>query len=592
MAEQQVQRRLAAILVADVVGYSRLMGADETGTLVRLKSIRDDLIDPKVKEHEGRVVKLMGDGILIEFPSVFHAVQNAVEIQLAMRHRNADAPEEIRIEFRVGINLGDVIVEDDDIYGDGVNVAARLEGLAEPGSVCISRNVHEQVRGKLDIDWKSLGPQQFKNIAEPVEAYSVQLTDIKVRHDSPVDVSTPVPGFGGRPAIAVLAFDNMSGDPEQEYFADGIAEDILTRLATWRWIPVIARNSSFTYKGRAVDVKAVGRELGVRYVLEGSVRKVGNRVRVTGQLIDAEAGNHVWADNYDGDVSDIFALQDKITESVVTSMEPAIGKAEIRRARAKEPENLDAWEIVQRANWHFHRFTREDFAESLDLYQQAIALDPDFSQADSMLAFAYYMRILLSWSDDPAAEMAEMHRSAQNALSRDDMDPIAHAALGLTNIIMRDYDAGLERLRRSIELNPSYVMGHFILGAGLTYASRPADGIPEIEIGIRLSPHDSMLITWLTSLALSHYQLRNYENALEVATRAEQIAPQYPLTHHALASALGQLGRVDEARRHLDEFLRLSPGYSYETAVAAVPFKEPADMEHFFEGIRKAGWKG
>ena len=369
MAEQRVQRRLAAILAADVVGYSRLVELDEAGTIARLKSLQTELIQPMVVEDGGRVVKVMGDGVLVEFGSAVDAVRNALAIQTEMGRRNADLAEADRIEFRVGVNVGDVIIDGDDIQGDGVNIAARLEALAEPGGICISGTAYDQIAGKIEAAFDDLGPQTVKNITRPIRVLRVRP---KSQSDPVTDVSAPVPGFQGRPAIAVLALQNLSGDPEQEYFADSIAEDILTRLAMWRWMPVIARNSSFAYKGRSLDVRRIGRELGARYVLEGSVRKAGGRVRITGQLIDAESGHHVWADRYDRELKDIFAVQDEITDAIIAALEPAVGEAEMQRIRLKPPASLDAWELHQRGMWHFTRTTKQDYAIARDSFGRAI----------------------------------------------------------------------------------------------------------------------------------------------------------------------------------------------------------------------------
>ncbi len=366
MAEPRAERRLAAILAADVAGYSRLMGADEEGTLAALKAHRRELVDPTIAEHRGRIVKTTGDGLLAEFASVVDAVRCAVAIQEGMAERDAAVPEDRRIAFRIGVNLGDIIIDEDDIYGDGVNVAARLEGLAEPGGICIGRAARDQVRDRLDLDLEDIGEQAVKNIARPVRVFRVKLPAPEA--EAPAALALP-----DKPSIAVLAFANMSGDPEQEYFADGIAEDIITALSRFRWFFVIARNSSFTYKGQAVDVKQVARELGVQYVLEGSVRKAGNRVRITAQLIDALTGRHVWAERYDRDLTDIFAVQDEITETIAGAVAPSFVSAEARRAERKRPEDLDAWDLALKGNWHLAQSGRENVAAAVSLFEAAIA---------------------------------------------------------------------------------------------------------------------------------------------------------------------------------------------------------------------------
>ena len=367
-----MERRLAAILAADMVGYSRLMEADEEGTIARQKVHRAELIEPAISSHGGRIVKTMGDGLLLEFPSVVDAVKCALAVQQGMAEREAEVPEDLRIQYRVGINLGDIVIDGEDILGDGVNVAARLESLAEPGGICISGTVYDHIAGKIEAGFDDLGPQTVKNIVRPIRVLRVRP---QAQSDPITDISAPVPGFQGRPAIAVLALQNLSGDPEQEYFADGIAEDILTRLAMWRWMPVIARNSSFAYKGKSIDVRRIGRELGARYVLEGSVRKAGGRVRVTGQLIDTESGHHIWADRYDRSLDDIFAVQDEIADAIISALEPAVGEAEMQRTRLKPPASFDAWELHQRGMWHFSRNTKEDFVEARESFERAIEID-------------------------------------------------------------------------------------------------------------------------------------------------------------------------------------------------------------------------
>src|ERR1051326_5785034 len=370
---EAVERKLVAILAADVAGYSRLVGLDEEGTLARLKILRREVIDPEIASHRGRIVKTTGDGLLIEFVSVVDAVRCAVAVQRACVEREAALPQDRRFQFRVGINLGDIVVDGDDILGDGVNIAARLEGIADPGGICISGVVHDQVRGKVEMEFADLGRQTLKNITQPVQAYRV-LLDEKI-----TAASTPPFPLPDKPSIAVLPFQNMSGDPEQEYFADGMVEEITTAIARLPWLFVIARNSAFTYKGRAVDVKQVARELGVRYILEGSLRKAGNRIRVTAQLVEADTGSHVWAERYDRDLADIFAVQDEITEAVTIAVAPAIAEAERHRAMRKPPESLDAWAAYQRGTWHLGKATPEDTRLAHQFFQQAIDLDPSFA---------------------------------------------------------------------------------------------------------------------------------------------------------------------------------------------------------------------
>jgi adenylate cyclase len=420
-------RKLAAILAADVVGFSRLASTDEDRTLARLRALRSDLIDPTMAVHHGRVVKRTGDGILVEFRSVVDAVRCAVEVQNGMIERNAGLPPERRIEFRVGIHLGDVVEESDgDLMGDGVNIAARLEGIAKPGAICLSEDAYRQVRDKIAAPFSDLGDKELKNIARPIRAYSLDLN----RHET---VSEPVaPGaLGGtlalpdKPSIAVLPFQNMSSDPEQDYFADGMVEDIITALSRMRWLFVIARNSSFTYKGRAVDVKQVGRELGVRYVLEGSVRKAANRVRITGQLVDAATGAHLWADRFDGALEDIFDLQDQVTASVVTAIAPKLERAEIERAKRKPTESLDAYDYYLRGLESFYIQTRESMTEARRLFQKAIELDAGFASAYAMAAYCFAVRKASGWVTDRALEIAEAARLARRAVELGKDDAVA-----------------------------------------------------------------------------------------------------------------------------------------------------------------------
>ena len=387
MAEARAERRLAAVLAADVAGYSRLMGQDEEGTLAALKTIRTSIVDPQIAEHRGRIVKTTGDGALVEFASAVDAVRCALEIQRTMSERNANIPEDRRIEFRIGINLGDIVIEEGDIFGDGVNIAARLESIAEPGSVCVSEDIYRQVRGKLDAAFDDRGEQQLKNIVQPVRAYRMRPVSTPAGTSSSAPSSSlPLPD---KPSIAVLAFQNMSGDAEQEYFAEGIAEDIITALSKSRWLFVIARNSSFTYKGRSVDIKQIGRELGVRYILEGSVRKSSNRTRITAQLIEATTGAHMWAERYDRDLADIFAVQDEITGSVVNAIEPAMAQAEQQRVSRKLPDSLDAWEAYHRGLWHFLKQEPDENDQARPFFQRAIDLDRGFAPGYYGLAMTH-----------------------------------------------------------------------------------------------------------------------------------------------------------------------------------------------------------
>ena len=424
MAEERVQRRLAAILAVDVVGYSKLMGADETGTLTRLTALRNELLHPKVSEYGGRIVKTTGDGTLIEFPSAVDAVNHAVDVQRSMARRVADEGHESPMEFRMGINVGDVIIDGDDIFGDGVNVAARIEAVADAGGICISGTVYDQVRGKLDLPFRDLGEQSLKNIAEPIRVIAITVSSENIA----LDGAAAAGAIFARPAVAVLPFENMSDDPGQEYFSDGLTEDIITALSLWRSFPVIARNSTFAYKGQSPDIRKVGKDLGARYVIEGSVRKAGERIRVTAQLINAETGHHVWAERYDRDLSDIFDLQDEITARVAATVVPELERAELKSSAAKQPQNLDAWDCVQRGLAHLMEFTKESNSKAREMFQRAIRIDPEYSQAHGGIAYAYVRDLVFGFEISSGTEIrAKCLEYGRRAVALDDHDAMAQA---------------------------------------------------------------------------------------------------------------------------------------------------------------------
>ena len=593
MAESLLRQRLAAILAADVAGYSRLMAADERATVSALDAARGVFRD-HIEASQGRVIDMAGDSVLAVFETATGAVTAALAVQRSLG--TMTVPEERRMRFRIGIHLGDVIEKaDGTIYGDGVNIAARLEGLSEPGGIVVSDSMRNAVKGRVNALFRDLGERTVKNIADPVRAYVVisatETTTLAAA--TGVDISVPVAGFGGRPALAVLPFANLSGDPEQEYFADGLAEDILTRLALWRWVPVIARNSSFAYRGRAADVKVVGRQLGARYVLEGSVRKAGNRLRVTGQLIDAETGHHLWAEHYDRVLEDYFAIQDELTDGIVSALESSIGRAETERSRRKPPSSLDAWDAFQRGWWHFHRMTREDFAIAVPLYRRAAELDPGLAQPHMGLAAIRLYQGLFLWTERPTEAFAEGLASAHAALAADSLDFSAHMILGALLATTGKHDEALAVCHKAIELNPSSAWGYTALWTAHLYRGEPGQGIRAIETAIRLSPNDMFMHVWVTSLAALHYGMRDYAKAAEVARLAVHHAPQYPLGWRILANALGQLGELDEARDALARYLALSPGFTNEQAArASMGFRDEAVFQHYLEGLRKAGWQG
>jgi adenylate cyclase len=584
MTEERVERRLAAIFAGDIAGYSRLMGADEEGTLRQLKAHRKELVDPKITEHRGRVVKTTGDGMLVEFVSVVDAVRCAVDIQRGMAERNSDLPADKRIEFRVGINVGDIISDTNDIYGDGVNVAARLEALADPGGIMVSRTVHDQVRDKLSFGFKDMGEQPVKNIARPVGVYQVSL----IENTAPIAVkdATEV-SSAKRPSIAVLPFANISGDPEQEYFADGISEDIIAGLSKLRWFFVIARNSSFTYKGNAVDVKRVSRELGVRYVLEGSVRKGGNRVRITAQLIDASTGNHIWADRYDGDLTDVFALQDEITKKVVAAIEPKLLEAEGVRSQGRSPEDLDAWDMVMQTNSLLWRLTKIDIDAAIALLRLAIERYPNYAPAHSMLAIALLFRGI-SVGVAHSQEMKEAALHASRAAELDDHDPWAHLALGWAAFLMRHSHDAVVEYQRALDINPNFAAARAHLGMALACDGQSDIAIHHSEQALRMSPHDPQNIFVYTALAVAHYIAGNYPEAVGFGHKAVQQRPGFTGGHRIYVASLAQAKRIEEARTALDRLKELQPEISIAWIQQNSPYM-PGPLVKLLDGMRKAG---
>ncbi len=582
------QRRLAAIVSFDVVGYSRLIGVDEVGTLRALRAHRDELIVPLVTGHGGRIVKTMGDGLLLEFPSVVNATQCAIDIQSEMAERNEAIDLERRITFRTGINLGDIIIEGEDILGDGVNIAARLQEIAEPGGIAISRRVHEDVRDRLDAAFHDAGEQMLKNIARPVRVWhwSPAAAAPSSAPEAPAGAGLALPD---KPSIAVLPFENMSGDPDQEYFSDGITEDIITALSKLRWLFVIARNSTFSYKGAAPDIRQVARDLGVRYVLEGSVRKGGNRIRITAQLIDAASGVHVWADRYDRDLDDIFALQDEITETLISAIEPELSQAERERAIRKPPENLDAWSWFQRGLWHHYRFAKDNNDEAKGLFQKAIALDPGFSRALAALAHAHYWDTLFGYTDNPNEALNEALRLSRLAISTDDKEPFAHFALGRAQTLSGELDTAIAELELATELSPSFSHAYYGLGFALMLSGRPADAVPEIDKAIRLNPHDPSIWTFMGGRAIASMLLERHEEALQWVMKSVRQANVGWLSYAILAAVLGHLGRTAEAQKAAEDTLDLKPDFQISFIARTIPFKIPAHLDHFLDGLRKAG---
>jgi adenylate cyclase len=570
-------RRLAAILAADVAGYSRLMGVDEEGTLARLKALRAELIDPAIAGHHGRIVKTTGDGLLVEFASVVDAMRCAIAWQAAMAERAQ--PADTRIEWRIGVNLGDVIIDDGDIFGDGVNIAARLEAMAEPGGICIERTVLTQTRGKLDFPVEDLGEQALKNIAQRVHVFRV-LAEPK---PMPEPAALPLPD---KPSIAVLPFQNISGDPEQEYFADGMVEDITTALSKIRWFFVIARNSSFTYQGRAVDVKEVGRELGVRYVLEGSVRRSGNRLRITAQLVDAATGNHVWAERYDRDIADIFAVQDEITERVVAAIEPELYAAEHVRSQRKPPDSLDAWECVIRALSCIGQGTREGIAEAEALCRRAIAIAPTYGQPHSLLAWALLRSTYSSSGMDAIAHQAIAE--VQAALAFDDRDPWAYLVQGFVMWRTHRRAEGERALRRALDLNPNFGLVYAVLAIPLATQGAHQDAVNSDQHALRLSPRDR-LVSFYASFAtiIIHFTAGDYVDCIAWARRTIEESPGEIRPHFFLVASLAIHG--EPTADALTVLLRLKPDFSIAWVRQNVPTSGDDVGQRLIAGLRKAG---
>jgi adenylate cyclase len=590
MPEERVQRRLTTILAADVVGYSRLMERDEAGTMALLRARRQDVLMPLVARQGGRVFKVMGDGVLIEFPSVVSAVECAIDLQKAMQARNAGIPADQHILLRIGINLGDVIVEGSDLYGDGVNLAARLESLAEPGGICVSGDVYRQVRSKLQMQFQDLGEQKVKNIVGPVHAYRVQADGAGSGATEPVEIAPSASTLPRKPSIAVLPFANMSGDPEQEYFADGMVEDIITALSRFNQLFVIARNSSFTYKGRAVDVRQVAKELGVHFVLEGSVRRAGSKVRITGQLIDAATGAHLWADRFDGALEDVFDLQDKITGSVVGAIEPTLRKAEIERARRRPVENLDAYDLYLRALPHIYAFRPDENLAGLELLRKAIDLDPTYAPALAYAAWCLEQRIVRGWppvGDDDRERAIALARRAVAAGSEDAM---ALVAAGFVLVMVaRDYDTGLDAVRRALKLNPGSGFVALLASAALCFGSNAEDALMLAERAMALSPLDPGFFMFLSIAGFAHLFSGRPDQALDLAKRSIALYPDWDTTYWVLVSAYAQLDRLADARAALAKLRSLSPGLTVSGARQRLPIGNPASLDMVLDGLREAG---
>ena len=575
-------RKLTAILAADIAGYSALMSADEARTVRDLKE-HQAVVLPMVREFGGRIIDTAGDGILAEFPSVVNAVKCAVAFQSRMAERNAGIEPERCMQFRVGSNIGDVIYDEARIYGDGINVAARLEGISDPGGICISSKVHDEINGRIDLAFQDIGELQLKNISRPVRVYRVCV-------DNTGPAGAPALALPDKPSIAVLPFQNMSGDAEQEYFADGMVEEIITALSRFRELFVIARNSSFTYKGRAVDVKQVGRDLGVRYVLEGSVRKVANRVRITAQLIDAISGVHLWADRIEGTFDDVFELQDQVTENVIGAIAPKMEQAEIERAKRKPTDRLDAYDCYLRAMTYFYKWTSESISEALRLFYRAIELDPNFASAYGLAAWCYVRRRLSGWMEDPQKEMPELERLARRAVELADDDPVALYSGGWALVqISSDAEAGAALLDRALVLNPNMTGAWNVGGWAKIYLGEPNKAIDYFRRAIRLNPLDPLIPRMHTGVAAAQFLAGQY---IEAAASAENALRQHPNDQILLRMAAAShalAGQITDAQKALGRVRHLNPALRLSKIAELAPCRRPEDVAKYVEGMRKAG---
>jgi adenylate cyclase len=583
MAEERINRKLAAILAADVVGYSRLMAADEAGTLAALKQHRQTVFEPAVAAHQGRIVKLIGDGTIVEFASVVDAVNCALSVQRPGELRDESQP---KIILRIGINLGDVIIEGDDIYGDGVNIAARLEPVAEPGGICISSIVNESIGNRIDVRFQDSGQINVKNIDRPIRIWrwhpdTVNATVTNGRRSNTVNHQPHT-------AIAILPFTNMSGDSEQEYFSDGISEDIITDLSKIADLTVIARNSSFTYKGRSVDVRTIGRELGVQSVLEGSIRRSGNRVRITAQLIDATSGGHLWADRYDRDLTDIFEVQDDVTRRIVEALKVTLSPGEKERLAETKTSNLAAYDYLLRGREFMlgKEKSRETFEQAITYFKRALEHDPNYSQAYACLGFAHIFDYQNRWTDDPDSSLPLAEQYARAALEKDPNEPLARCVSAMSASFAKDLDRAKSEIDLALSLNPNLALAHNLSGTNRIYAGQPLEAIPKIEYAMRLDP--ALSPQFLHFLGMAYLLAGKYETAAALLRQRIVLAPRTDFSRALLASALGHLGEFEEARRVWGELREINPSYTFVEHVGRQPFRREDDVARIAEGLRNA----
>ena len=592
MTGEWLERRLAAVLAADVAGYSRLMSADEEGTLNRLKAVRAALVDPTIAKHRGRIVKTTGDGMLVEFASAVDAIRGAAEVQRAVATQDADVPQGNRIEFRIGIHVGDIIIDDNDIFGDGVNIAARLESIAEPGGVCVSDDAYRQVRGKVDMSFDDIGPQSLKNIAEPMRAWRMRFGGqiVEKAKPAPTAIEAPRPALLDKPSIAVLPFQNMSGDPEQEYFADGMTEDIITLLSRTRDFFVIAKSSTFDYKSKSTAVSEIATQLGVRYVLKGSVRKAATRIRVTAQLVEARTENQLWADRFDRELTDLFAVQDDVTSGIVGALHPEVLAAEAGSFRRLSPNSLDAWGLVARGMMALITFTRENVTVASELATQAITMAPEFALSYGVRAFALGYRAYMQWGDDWKQDARQASLDIKSILAQQGDDPTALFLAGGASWFMGRVTSGVGLLERAIKLNPNLAMGRALLSLGYASLDRPHDGLAQVDVAFRLSPRDPMACQFFAAQTLCHFVSGDFASAISSAERGLHINPNSLDNHLYMAAALAEMGDTVRAARQIELGLRTTPKISL--GVIERGARDASGWQKYHQALRKAGLPG
>jgi adenylate cyclase len=588
LPNERVDRRLAAVLAGDIAGYSRLMGRDEEGTLAQLKVLRKTIVDPGIAAHRGRIVKTTGDGMLVEFASAVDATRAAVELQRAMAERPCDMPPELRIEFRIGIHVGDIIIDDNDIFGDGVNIAARLEGIAKPGGVCISDDTHRQIRGKVDVAFDDIGEQSLKNIAEPMRAWHMRPANARSAASAsevprPRELALP-----DKPSVVVLPFDNMSAEPGQEFLADGIVEAITAALSCIKSFFVIARSSAFTYKGRATDARAIGKELGVAYLLEGSVQKVGNRLRIIVQLIETEGGAHVWSSRYDGTVDEFFDLQDRITQQIAGALQPSIRLAEIERSRRRRPQDLGSYDYTMRAMPHVWALEKEESAKALELLEKALAVDREYPLALALTGWCHAQRSVYNWAEDIAESQAKARALAEQAAALSGDDPLILAILGAVHTFVRNYGTARVLLERALVLDPNCAWAWSRLAWIENYADQPVKAIENFERAIRLSPIDPMNFNNYAGIGSAHEISAEYDQAVTFYRRALLERPHASWIYRNLASALAGAGKTEEATQAFAEMMRHYPGLTVAKFKQAMVFS-PASMDRMARHLQSLG---